>query len=245
MRQVFNVLRRELYGYFISPVAYIFLIIFLMMCGWLSFEMGPWPFYKTKIAELRNFFFWHPWIYLIFVPSIAMRLWAEEHRSGTVQLLLTLPITSTQAVIGKFLAAWIFLGIGLALTFPMPISVGYLGDPDWGVIIASYIGSFLMAGAYLSVGSLTSAMTRNQIVSFILGVVICFFMLLAGVINQLDLLKIILPANLLEFVASVGFWAHYESIQRGVVDFRDVFYFISFIVAMLTVNVFVLESRKA
>lgn len=241
--QVKNILKRELYGYFNSPVAYIFLIVFLMMTGWFTFSMGH--FYEARQADLRPFFYFHPIIYLLFVPAIAMRLWSEERMTGTIQLMLTLPITIKEAVIGKFLAAWIFMGIALLLTFPMVITVNYLGNPDMGVIICSYIGSFLMAGAYLAIGTFTSSLTKNQVISFVLSIVFCLILLLASFPVVTDYLTGIFSVEVVDFIASFGFWVHFESIQRGVLDIADIFYFISVIVFMLTANALVIEAKKA
>ena len=178
VKPVLNVMRRELAGYFSTPVAWVFIVIFLVMAGVFTFYIGS--FYDRGIADLDPFFNFHPWLYLFLVPAIAMRLWAEERRSGTIELLLTLPLTAWQAVLGKFLAAWLFVGLALLLTFPTWLTVNYLGDPDNGVIAAAYIGSWLMAGGFLAIGSCMSALTRNQVVAFILSVVVCFGFLLSG-----------------------------------------------------------------
>ena len=241
--QIKNVFRRELYGYFNSPVAYIFLVIFITMTGYFTFGFGG--FYEARQADLRSFFHFHPLIYLVFVPAIAMRLWSEERMSGTIQLLLTLPITVAQAVIGKFLAAWAFLGVALLLTSPMIFTVWYLGSPDNGVIFTSYLGSFLMAGSYLAVGAFTSSLTKNQVVSFVLSIALCFVILLPSLPMVVDFLRVVLPNGAVEFVASLGFWVHFESIKRGVIDIGDVVYFVSLIVFMLYANVLVIEAKKS
>lgn len=241
--QIKNILKRELYGYFNSPVAYIFLVIFLMMSGWFTFSMGR--FYESRQADLGAFFHFHPILYLLFIPAIAMRLWSEERMSGTIQLLLTFPITISQVVIGKFLAAWIFLGIALFLTFPIVLTVGYLGSPDYGVIFCSYLGSFLMAGAYLAIGSFTSSLTKNQVVSFVLSIVFCLVLLLASFPMVTDYLTGNFPTAVVDFIAAFGFWVHFESIQRGVIDLADIFYFSSVIVFMLVANAMVIEAKKA
>ncbi|MBL7102675.1 MAG: ABC transporter permease subunit, partial [Desulfobacteraceae bacterium] len=171
LRNSAGILRREFGGYFGSPVAYVFIVIFLLLCGFFTFSLSK--FYEVGQADLRSFFEWHPWIFLFLVPSVGMRLWAEERRTGTIELILTLPVTLTEVILGKFLAGWLFIGVALALTFPMVLTAIYLGHPDLGAIFCAYFGSFLMAGAYLSVGSMTSAMTRNQVISFVLSVVIC------------------------------------------------------------------------
>src|SRR5215467_8283179 len=174
-----TIAKRELAAYFTSPLAFVFIVIFLLLCGFFTFMVGG--FFERGEASLSaSFFLWHPWFYLFLVPAVGMRLWAEERRVGTLELLLTMPITTWQAIVGKFLASWIFLGLALLLTFPIVITVNYLGSPDNGVIFAGYIGSWLMAGAYLAISCITSAMTRNQVVSFIVSVVLCLFLILAG-----------------------------------------------------------------
>src|SRR3954451_21220976 len=173
-----TIAKREIAGYFASPVAYVFIVIFLLLCGFFTFMLGG--FFERREASLVSFFLWHPWLYLFLVPAVGMRLWSEERRQGTMELLLTMPITSWQAIVGKFVASWLFLGLALALTFPVVLTVNYLGHPDNGVIFCAYIGSFLLAGAYLAVSCITSAMTRNQVISFILSVVVCLFLILAG-----------------------------------------------------------------
>lgn len=242
-RNIRAIFKRELAAYFQSPVAYVFLVVFLALIGFLTFSAGR--FYENGQADLRGFFSWHPWVYLILVPAAAMRLWAEERRSGTIELLLTLPITLSQAMLGKFLAAWLFLVIALALTFPVPLTAMYLGDPDLGATLAGYIGSALLAGAYLSVGLLTSAMTRNQVISFALAVVICLFLLIAGWPPVTDALVRWAPLWLVHGVAAFSFMPHFDSIQRGVLDLRDFVYFGSVIVFMLLAGHLVLDSRKA
>jgi ABC-2 type transport system permease protein len=243
MRTTRAIVRREMISYFGSPVAYVFLIVFLALTGFLTFSVGR--YYENNQADLRMFFFWFPWVYLILVPAAAMRLWAEERRSGTIEMLLTLPITLAQAILGKFLAAWLFLAVALALTFPVIATTYYLGAPDPGVIAGGYCGSLLLAGGYLSVGLLTSAMTRNQVISFVLSVVICLFLLLAGWPPVTDILTRWAPAGLVHAVAAFSFMPHFESIQRGVLDLRDLVYFASMIVFMLFGTYLVLENRKA
>ena len=243
-----TILKRELKSYFESPVAYVFLVVFLMLTAFLTFAVGR--FYESGQADLRGFFFWHPWVYLILVPAAAMRLWAEERRSGTIELLLTMPVTLPQAIAGKFLAAWAFLGLALALTFPILLTTLYLGEPDVGVALTGYLGSLLLAGTYLSIGILTSAMTRNQVISFVISVVICLFLLLAGWPPVTDLLVRVAQEHaslgwLVQGVASLGFMPHYEAIQRGVVSLQDLAYYASIIIFMLTATGVVLENRKA
>lgn len=242
------ILKRELKSYFESPVAYVFLIVFLMLTAFLTFAVGR--FYENGQADLRGFFFWHPWVYLILVPAAAMRLWAEERRAGTIELLLTMPVTLTQAILGKFLAAWAFLTLALVLTLPVLFTTMVLGEPDIGVALAGYLGSFLLAGTYLAVGMLTSAMTRNQVISFVVSVVICLFLLLAGWPPVTDLLARIARDQghldwLVTAVASISFMPHFESIQRGVIALRDLAYHLSVILFMLWASHVVLENRKA
>jgi ABC-2 type transport system permease protein len=242
MNAISTVMRRELAGYFTTPVAYVFIVIFLMMTSVFTFYLGA--FYERGIADLDPFFRFHPWLYLFLVPAISMRLWAEERRSGTIELLLTLPLTLPQAVIGKFLAAWLFLGVCLVLTFPMWLTVNYLGDPDNGAILAAYIGSWLMAGGMLAIGSCMSALTRNQVIAFILSVVVCFLFLLSGLPLVLDLFSGWAPQVLVDGVASLSFLSHFGDISRGVIDLRDLVYFALVIAFWLTANMILLEMRK-
>ena len=238
-----NVTRRELYGYFSTPVAWVFIVIFLVMSGVFTFYIGS--FYERGIADLEPFFQFHPWLYLFLVPAIAMRLWAEERRSGTIELLLTLPLTTGQAVVGKFLAAWLFVGLALLLTFPVWLTVNYLGEPDNGVILAGYIGSWLMAGGFLAIGSCMSAVTRNQVVAFILAVVVCFGFLLSGLPMVMNLFSGWAPQALLDTIADFSFLAHFAAISKGVIDLRDLVYFGLVITFWLVVNTIVLELKKA
>lgn len=235
--------RRELASYFATPLALVFVVIFLVMSGVFAFEIGK--FYERNQADLLAFFSFHPWLYLFLVPAVAMRTWAEERRSGTLELLMTLPITLWQAVLAKFLAAWALLALALALTFPMWLSVNYLGEPDNGAIAAAYIGSLLMAGAFLAVGTCLSAATRSQVVAFILTVVLCFLFVLAGFPLVLNWFADWLPKLLVDAVANLSFLTHYDSISKGVLDFRDVFYFIGFIAAWLIATAIVLDMKKA
>ncbi|MEJ8568405.1 ABC transporter permease subunit [Elongatibacter sediminis] len=242
-RAVGSVMRRELSGYFATPVAWVFIVIFLVMAGVFTFYIGS--FYERGIADLAPYFQFHPWLYLFLVPAIAMRLWAEERRSGTVELLLTLPVTTWQAVVGKFLAAWLFIGIALGLTFPIWLTVNYLGEPDNGVILAGYIGSWLMAGGFLAIGSCMSAVTRNQVVAFILSVVVCFGFLLSGLPMVMNLFSGWAPQVLLDLIADFSFISRFGSISKGVLDLRDLTYFALVIVFWLIANTVVLDLRKA
>jgi ABC-2 type transport system permease protein len=240
---IWAILKRELKGYFTTPVAYVFIVIFLLLtAGFTWFLSGFW---QVGQASMGAFFFWHPWLYLFLIPAIAMRLWAEERKSGTIELLFTLPITHGEAVIGKFLAAWIFAAIALVLTFPMWITVNYLGEPDNGVILASYIGSLLMAGAYLAIGSCISAITKNQVIAFVIAVVVCLVFVLFGMVGQMSSLQEILPESIINFITFSSFLVRFDAITRGVLDLRDLVYFLSLMGCFLFANVLVLDIKKA
>ena len=243
MDAMLTVMRRELTGYFATPVAYVFIVIFLVMTGVFTFYLGG--FFERGIADLEPFFRFHPWLYLFLVPSISMRLWAEERRAGTIELLLTLPVTTAQAVLGKFLAAWLFLGLALALTLPAWITVNYLGDPDNGVIVAAYVGSWLMAGGMLAIGSCMSAITRSQVIAFILALAACFVFLLSGLPMVMNLFSGWAPQVVLDGIASLSFLSHFSDISRGVIDLRDLIYFVLVAGFWLLANVIVLELKKA
>jgi len=238
-----NVMRRELTGYFATPVAYVFLVIFLVMTGIFTFYLGG--FYERGFADLDPFFRFHPWLYLFLVPAISMRLWAEERRSGTIELLFTLPLTTVEAVLGKFLAAWLFIGLALVLTLPMWLTVNYLGSPDNGVILAGYLGSWLMAGGFLAIGSCMSALTRNQVVAFILAVVVSFLFLLSGLPSGDELVQGWAPQVILDGIAGLSFFKHFADISEGVIDLRDLVYFVLVIGFWLLANVLILEMKKA
>jgi|TARA_B110000467_G_scaffold152795_1_gene162483 ABC-2 type transport system permease protein len=227
MKSIWTITKRELGGYFNSPVAYVFLVIFLLMTAAFTFLIGQ--FMDRNQATLQPFFMWHPWIYLFLVPAVGMRLWSEERRQGTMELLLTLPISLWHCIIGKFLASWIFLTLALVMTFPIWITVNYLGDPDNSVIVASYIGSFFLAGAYLSITSMTSAFTRNQVISFILSVVICLFLVLCGWPPVTDVVETLAPRSVVEFVAAFSVMPGIEQFNNGQIDSRAVIYFLSVI----------------
>ncbi len=243
MNAIINVMRRELTGYFATPVAWVFIVIFLVMSGVFTFYIGS--FYDRGIADLAPFFQFHPWLYLFLVPAISMRLWAEERRSGTIELLLTLPITTWQAVAGKFLAAWLFIGLALALTFPTWLTANYLGAPDNGAIAAAYIGSWLMAGGFLAIGSCISALTRNQVVAFIISVVVCFGFLLSGLPMVQDLFSGWAPQSVLDAIADFSFLAHFAAISKGVIDLRDIVYFALVMTFWLVANTIILDIKKA
>ena len=237
------IFQRELRSYFATPVAYVFIVIFLVLMGTFTFYLGG--FYEQGQADLRAFFNFHPWLYLFLVPAISMRLWAEERKSGSVELLMTLPVTPWQAVAGKFLAAWAFTGIALALTFPIWITVNYLGDPDNGTIFAAYIGSLLMAGGFLAIGSCVSAFTRNQVIAFVISIVVCFGFLLSGFPMVLDVFRGWLPQVIIDAIASLSFLTHFSNISRGVIDFRDLVYFGLLIGTFLYANTIVLQWKQA
>jgi ABC-2 type transport system permease protein len=238
-----TILQRELASYFATPLAYVFILIFLVMAAALTFYLGN--FYERGQADLVPFFNFHPWLYLFLVPAVSMRLWAEERKSGSIELLLTQPVALWQAVLGKFLAAWIFVAIALALTFPLWITVNYLGNPDNGAIFAAYLGSLLMAGGFLAVGSCMSALTRNQVIAFILTAVVCFLLLLAGFPLVLDAVRGWAPQAIVDAVASLSFLAHFESIVKGVLDLRDVLYFAMTMGFFLLATAVVLDVRKS
>ncbi|MDQ3261806.1 MAG: ABC transporter permease subunit [Pseudomonadota bacterium] len=235
--------KRELGAYFSSPVAYVFIVIFLLLAGFFTFNVGQ--FFQIGEASLTPFFYWHPWLYLFLVPAVGMRLWSEERRLGTLELLLTMPISTWQAILGKFLASWAFLAIALLLTFPIIITVNYLGDPDNGIVFAGYVGSLLLAGAYLSISSMTSAMTRNQVVSFIVSVVICLFLIIAGFGPVTDLLTNWGSPGLVDAVASFSVITHFDPFQKGLIDLRDVIFFLSIIVFALFTTGVIIRAHRA
>ena len=237
--------KRELVAYFSSPVAYVFIVIFLLLNGFFTFMVGG--FFERGEASLTNsFFIWHPWFYLFLVPAVGMRLWAEERRVGTLELLLTMPIAPWEAIVGKFIASWLFLGLALLLTFPVLLTVNYLGSPDNGVIFAAYIGSWLMAGAYLAVSCITSAITRSQVVSFIVSVVACLFLILAGFPPVINLLQKLAGNGqwLVNTITSFSVITHFEGFERGVLDSRDVIYFLSVIGFSLFATSVILRTHR-
>ena len=241
MKQILVIAKRELVSYFTSPVAYIFLVIFLLLTGFFTFTAGQ--FFERGEASLSAFFGWHPWLYLVLVPAVGMRLWAEERRSGTIELLLTMPITPWEAIAGKFLASWIFIGVALALTFPVVITANVLGSPDNGMIFAGYLGSLFLAGAYLAVTCMTSAMTRNQVVAFILSVVACLFLILAGFNPVTDLMVRWASPAFIDTVAAFSVVTHFDGFQKGVIDSRDLLYFLSVIGFSLFATSMALRNR--
>jgi ABC-2 type transport system permease protein len=243
MHNVRAIFKRELASYFATPLAFVFIVIFLVLAGAFTFFLGG--FYERGQADLEPFFVYHPWLYLFLIPAISMRLWAEERKSGSIELLLTLPVTLWQAVVAKFLAAWAFTAIALALTFPIWITVNVLGNPDNGAILAAYIGSLLMAGGFLAIGSCLSAATRNQVIAFIFTAVVCLVFLLIGLPPLINGLQGILPQILIDTIASLSFLTHFEAIRKGVIDFRDLIYFGTLIAAWLAATAIVLDMKKA
>lgn len=245
MRGWIPILKRELAGYFVTPVAYVFIVIFLILAGVFTFEIGR--FFGDQgggQADLRPFFGFHPWLYLCLIPAVAMRLWAEERKSGTLELLMTLPVTRLGAVVGKYLAAWAFCAVALALTFPIWITVNWLGDPDNGAILTGYIGSLLMAGGFLAIGAAISAATSSQVIAFIVSVVVCFAFLLAGFDPVINFFSGWAPQAVVEGVASFSFLTRFESMSKGVIDLRDVVFFGSLIAGCLALNATLLEAGK-
>lgn len=243
MHNVGIILRRELASYFATPLAYIFILIFLVLANAFTFYLGG--FYERGQADLDPFFTFHPWLYLFLIPAVSMKLWAEERKSGSIELLMTQPVRLRDAVLGKFLAAWIFTALALALTFPLWITVNYLGRPDNGAILAAYLGSLMLAGGFLAIGSCMSALTRNPVVAFILGVVVSFVFLLAGFPLVLDAFRAWAPQPLLEAIASLSLLTHFESIEKGVIDVRDLLYFAMLIGFFLYATAVTLDLRKA
>ena len=243
MRSIIAIFKRELTGYFATPVAYVFIVIFLFLTGIFTFYLGA--FYERNQADLEPFFRFHLWLYLFLMPAIAMRLWSEELKTGTVELLITLPITLPQAVIGKFLAAWAFTAVALALTFPMWMTVNYLGNPDNTVILAGYFGSLLMAGSFLAIGSCISALTKNQVIAFVVSVVISFCFIMSGFPLVVDFFRGWAPQAIVNVISSFSFFTHFESIKKGVIDIRDVIYFATLICFWLYANIVAIEVKKA
>jgi ABC-2 type transport system permease protein len=242
MHNVAAIARRELSGYFSTPVAYVVIVIFLALAGALTFYVGG--FFERRQAGLETFFTFHPWLYLFLVPAVAMRLWAEERKSGTIELLMTMPISTAAAVLGKFVAAWVFVAAALALTAPLWLTVNVLGEPDNGVILASYLGSLLMAGAFLAVGSAMSALTRNQVVAFILAAAVCFLFTMSGLDLVLDTVRAVAPPFVVDTVANLSFLSHFGALTRGVIDLRDIVFFVSMIAFWLFATTVIVDVRK-
>lgn len=243
MNLLIAVIRREFSSYFAGPLATVFIVVFLLAAGLTTFSLAGW--YEAEQANLEAFFLFHPWLYLFFLPAVSMRLWAEERRNGSIELLLTLPIPLWAVVGGKFIAAWAVAALALLLTFPLWVSVNYLGSPDNGVILASYLGSLLMAGGYLALGSAMSACTRNQIIAFILTLLLCFAFTVAGIPMVLDVFSAFLPALVVDAISSLSFLGHFRAITAGVIDLRDVIFFSSLIVMSLILTAIIVEAKKA
>ena len=242
MRQFLSITKRELISYFATPVAYVFITIFLLLSGLFTFYLGN--FFEIGQASLGSFFEWHPWLYLFLVPAITMRLWSEEKKSGTIELLTTLPVSTLNIVLGKFMAAWLFTLLALILTFPMWITVNYLGNPDNGVIMASYIGSLLMSGGYLSIGIFISSLTKNQVIAFIVSVTVCFLFTVSGLPIVLDFFSNWAGEAITDVIASFSFLANYSDISRGIIDLRTLVYFLSLIFLFLYLNVITLDNSR-
>jgi ABC-2 type transport system permease protein len=243
LQNIWIIAKREFAGYFATPIAMVFLIIFVALTGAFAFYVGA--FFERGQAELSSFFNYHPWLYLLLVPAIGMRLWAEERKTGTIELLMTLPISPWEAILGKFLAAWAFIGLALVLTFPMWITVNVLGQPDNGVILASYLGSFLMAGAYLAIASCISALTKNQVVAFIVAATVCFLLVMSGLELVQNLFRGWAPPALVSAIASLSFLGNFESITKGIVDLPAIVFYLSLIAFALFANKIIIDQRKA
>ena len=242
MKQAMAIFKREFAAYFATPLAYVFIVIFLFAMGAFTFYVGR--FYENGLADLSVFFGYHPWLYLFLVPAVGMRLWADERRTGTVELLLTLPVPVWATVLGKFLAAWAFCAVALALTFPIWITVNVLGNPDNGVILASYIGSLLMAGGYLAISASISATTDNQVIAFVVSVAVCFLFTIAGAALVIDFFQLWAPVVLVNTISSFSFLTHFQAITSGVIDLRDLIFFASLIALFLAVNVVLIDLKK-
>ena len=247
MRETFEnvwiVAKREFAAYFATPIAAVLLVIFVALTGAFAFYVGG--FFERGQAELSSFFLYHPWLYLVLVPAIGMRLWAEERKSGTIELLMTLPISPWEAILGKFFAAWAFVGLALVLTFPMWVTVNILGKPDNGVIFASYVGSFLMAGAYLAIASCISALTKNQVIAFIVAATVCFLLVMSGLEMVQNLFRGWAPPFLVSAIGSLSFLGHFESITKGLISLPAIVFYVSLIVFALFANKIIIDQRKA
>ena len=243
MRNIGIIARREIGSYFGTPLAYVFIVIFLALTGALCFYLGGFLFRGQ--ADLEPFFVYHPWLYLLLIPAIAMRLWAEERKTGTIENLMTLPISTPEAVLGKYIAAWLFCGIALTLTFPIWITVNVLGDPDNGVIVASYLGSFLMAGAFMAIGSCMSALSKNQVIAFIIAATACFLFTMSGLDLVLNFFRGWSPEWLVTTIASMSFLTHFNAVTQGVIELRDLVFFVSLIAFWLFANIVIVDLKKA
>jgi len=243
LKNIWFIMKREISGYFATPVAYVFIIIFLLLTGFSTFFLGN--FFERGEADLYPFFSIHPWLYVLLIPAISMRLWSEERKNGSIELLMTLPVSVIDAVLGKFLAAWAFTGLALFLNFPLWITVNYLGSPDNGVIFAGFIGSLLMAGGFLAIGACISASTKNQVIAFVLSLIVSLIFVLSGYGIVLDFFSSWAPAALVEAISSFSFLTHFDAISKGVIDMRDILYFASVILVWLFANAIVINARKA
>jgi ABC-2 type transport system permease protein len=243
MKEFKAILKRELASYFATPIALIFLVVFIVLNGVFTFKLGN--FFEIGQADLRSFFSWHPWLYLFIAPAVSMRLWAEERKSGTIELLLTLPVNPFEAMLAKFFASWIFLALALALTFPMILTVCYLGDPDLGVIAGGYLGSLVMAGTYLAIGCAVSALTKNQVISFVISTTVCLFFILLGFEPVVNGMLGFLPQGIVNQISGLSIPIHFDAIQRGVVDLKDFIYFVSLILFFLFAGTIALDRSKA
>jgi len=243
MRNIWIIAKREAVAYFATPLAYVFIVIFLALSASLAFYIGG--FMSRGQADLQPFFDYHPWLYLLLIPAISMRLWAEERKTGTIENLMTLPISTAEAVLGKFFAAWAFSGLALALTFPMWVTVNILGSPDNGVILASYVGSLLMAGAFLAIGSCISALTKNQVIAFIIAATVCFLFTMSGLELVLNVFRLWAPDLLVDTIASLSFLAHFDAVTKGVIELRDIIYFASMMAVWLLATIVTIGLRKA
>jgi ABC-2 type transport system permease protein len=245
--RILTIARREFRAYFTTPLAAVFLVIFLFLAAFMTFNVGG--LFERGQADLRPFFQFQPWLALFLVPAVSMRLWAEERRTGTIELLATLPFTIADLVLGKFLAAWGFTTLALLLTLPIWITVSWLGDPDHGVIVVGYLATALLSGAFLAIGGCVSACTKNQVIAFVLCAVVCFLILLAGFPAALDLVRSWLPGSvgepLAQALGSISAMSHFDSMMRGVIDLRDILYFISIKAAFLYLTVIIVDWRKA
>ncbi len=243
LKNIWFIMKRELHGYFVTPVAYVFIISFLLLTGFSTFYVGH--FFERREADLYPFFSLLPWLFILLIPAISMRLWSEERKSGSIELLMTLPVSITDAVLGKYLAAWVFTGLALFLNFPLWITVNYLGNPDNGVILAGFLGSLLMAGGFLAIGACISATTKNQVIAFVLSVIVSLIFVLSGYGIVLDFFSSWAPSALVDAISSFSFLTHFEAISKGVIDIRDILFFTSFIMLWLFINAIVVNARKA
>jgi len=242
MTGTMSVFRREFASYFNTPVAYVFIVIYLMLSGVFTFYVGA--FFERGQADLQPFFNFQPWLFLFLIPAVAMRLWAEERRAGTLELLATLPISTSAAVLGKYLAAWAFTGIAILLTFPLWITVNYLGDPDNGVVLAGYLGAWLMAGGYLAIGAAMSALTRNQVIAFVLAAAMCFLFTVSGLPIVLQAVEVWAPEAFATLIASLSFLSHFNAISKGVLNIADLIYFLAVTALWLFLGRLVIDSKK-